>query len=96
MTDKSIDMVQYTDRKPVVSSNLLAVGWREGFEEGDPTLMEIVFHSGRVYLYYGVPQQVYLDLMAAPSKGKYFWKNIRCKTIDCSDGGIPYRYRRLE
>ena len=73
----------YTDLVPVESSNLKAAGWTEDFEGG----LEIEFLSGSLYLYEGVPESVYDALLAAPSKGKYFWANIR--------KGTPYTYYKL-
>jgi hypothetical protein len=93
MTDKLIGMAGvYTNLVPVVSSNLKAAGWAVwcGFD-----LLEIEFLSGSLYLYRDVPEPVYTGLMAAPSKGRYFWANIRCKTTDCSGGNIPYTYSKL-
>lgn len=51
------------DRIPVQSSNVVSIGW------ADETL-EVEFKSG-VYRYANVPQSVFDDLMAAPSKGKF-------------------------
>lgn len=45
--------------------------------EGGPT--------GGLYVYYDVPVRVYKKLIAAPSKGHYFWVNIRNR----------YRYSKL-
>lgn len=60
------------NRQPVSSSNLRSVGY-------DPRThtLEIEFHSGGVYQYFGVPQSVYNGLMAASSHGSYFYHNIR-------------------
>jgi len=41
------------------------------------------FRSRVIYSYFGVPQSVHRDLMAADSKGSYFNRNIR--------GRFPYR-----
>ena len=41
------------------------------------------FRSRAVYCYFGVPQSVYQDLLAADSKGSYFNRYIR--------GRFPYR-----
>lgn len=82
----------YTELVPVVSSNLKAAGWdvHHGWN-----LLEIEFLSGSLYMYMLVPESVYTSLLAAPSKGKYFWQNIRCQTTDCSGSAIPYAYNRL-
>jgi hypothetical protein len=41
--------------------------------------LTIVFRSGNVYAYQHVPEQVYRNLVTAPSKGKYFNSAIRDK-----------------
>lgn len=46
-------------------------------KEGGPT--------GGMYVYYDVPVRVYKKLITAPSKGHYFWVNIRNR----------YRYSKL-
>lgn len=44
----------------------------------DPlNILEIIFNSGAIYQYRGVPREVYDQLMAAESKGRYFGENIR-------------------
>jgi hypothetical protein len=37
----------------------------------------VSFNSGRVYVYFGVPEQEYRDFLAAPSLGQYFNEHIR-------------------
>ncbi len=59
-------------RISVYSSNLASVGY-----EASTSTLEIEFHSGSVYQYYGVPERVFQELVDAPSKGKYFHRNIR-------------------
>lgn len=75
----------YTDLVPVVSSNLKSAGWVLFL--GYKPVMEVEFLSGSLYVYTGVPESVYTSLLAAPSKGKYFWANIR--------RGTPYAYSKL-
>ena len=65
------------DRREVASSNVRAVG----YDEGTQTL-EVEFHSGGVYQYYGVPVHVYREMMQAPSKGQFVNREIR--------NGYPY------
>ena len=43
--------------------------------------------TGRQYRYYGVPMQLYCDLLSADSKGRFFNQHIR-------DG--PFQYERIE
>lgn len=40
-------------------------------------ILEIIFNSGSIYQYRGVPREVYDQLMAADSKGNYLNDNIR-------------------
>lgn len=54
---------------PVTSSNIHSVGY-----EG--TTLAVLFHSGGLYEYYGVPQSVYSSLMNASSKGGYLAAHI--------------------
>ena len=56
----------------VNSSNLRSVGWNPG-----TGILEVEFHSGSVYEYYDVPEEVYGELLEASSKGGYFHRNIR-------------------
>ena len=49
-----------------------------GYDERSRT-MEVVFNSGRVYRYLGVPKEEYDGLLAAGSKGSYMHANV----IDC-------------
>jgi hypothetical protein len=66
------------ERTPVVSSNIASVGY-------DPAqqILEVAFHSGRIYQYHNVPQRIYQGLMQAPSHGRYFDSFIK-------KAGYPY------
>jgi len=55
----------------VVSTHLASVG-----HDGE-ALLAIEFTDGSVYEYYGVPREVYLGLVNAGSKGKYFEAHVR-------------------
>lgn len=59
-------------RQLVSSSKLQSVGY-------DPQnrILEIAFHGNGVYQYEDVSQDIYTELMAAPSKGRYFAERIR-------------------
>jgi hypothetical protein len=57
---------------PVTSATMLAAGYDE-----DRHLLEIVFHTGKIYQYEGVPPYVFVSLMQAESKGRYFNDYIR-------------------
>jgi hypothetical protein len=55
------------DRIPVGSTNLVSVGYDDA-----TSMLEAEFLKSGVYQYYGVPREIYDQLMAAPSKGAYF------------------------
>jgi hypothetical protein len=54
----------------VKSSAIRAIGY-------DGYMLTVEFHSGRVYDHPGVPHSVYLGLMRASSKGRFYNQNIR-------------------
>lgn len=58
--------------QPITSTTMLAAGY-----DNDQRLLEIVFHTGKVYRYRDVPQHIFVSLMQAESKGKYFNDYIR-------------------
>ena len=47
-----------------------------GYDEGDRKLT-VKFHSGPTYVYEEVPRGVYDDLLAAPSVGRFFLKEVK-------------------
>jgi len=59
-------------RFPVESSNIVSIGY-------DPvtSTLEIEFHSGAIYQYFAVPQEIYDGLMNARSKGAFFHQFIK-------------------
>ena len=59
-------------RIPVSSSSICSVGY-------DPKThtLEIEFHTGTIYQYYNVPENIYQGLMNVGSHGQYFHQNIR-------------------
>lgn len=59
-------------RHPVESSSIRSVGYDPGAE-----VLEIEFHHGEIYQYRSVPATVHEGLMAAASKGAFFYENIR-------------------
>lgn len=59
-------------RQSVSSSNIASIG----YDAGTQTL-EIEFHGGGVYQYYGVSMSLYGDFMRASSHGTFFHQNIR-------------------
>lgn len=54
----------------VASSNLDSVGYSDG-------VMRIHFKSGSLYEYHNVTESLYIDLISAPSIGKFFSDNIK-------------------
>lgn len=57
---------------PVTSSDLSEVAYNPSTQQ-----LEIIFHSGGIYLYNGVTQTEYQGLMSANSKGRYFHAFIK-------------------
>lgn len=68
------------NRIAVSSSNVASVG----YDQYSNTL-EIEFHSGGVYQYSGVPQNIYTNLVNASSVGSYLAHHVK---------GV-YSYRRI-
>jgi len=60
--------------KVVESSMIHAVGYNSKTRE-----LEVVFNSGRTYVYEGAPPKIHKGLMAAGSKGRFMLAEI----IDC-------------
>ena len=60
------------DREGVASAGVAAIG----YDAGTQTL-EVEFIKGSVYQYYGVPQQMYEEVMRAASKGGFVNTYIR-------------------
>lgn len=60
------------ERKPVVSSNIVSVGYDPETQD-----MEVEFKGGSTYTYHGVAQRAYDDFVGAESVGKHFHANIR-------------------
>jgi hypothetical protein len=72
--------------KPVESSMIKAVGYYP-----EMRLLEVVFNNNQTYCYEDVPPEVYEELMAAESKGRY----MRSEIIDVyPDHRISRRGRR--
>ena len=55
---------------------------------GHSRVLEIEFESGRIYQYFDVPEDIYTEMLNAPSKGKYFNAHIR--------GKFPYQEIELK
>lgn len=59
-------------RQEVASTSLASVGY-----DAHSRILEVEFHSGAVYHYYGVPFGVARGLARAQSIGAYFMKVVR-------------------
>ena len=59
-------------RIPIDSSSLKSIGY-DSLEQ----TLEVEFQHGAVYVYLDVPQDVFEELKAAESKGRFFNSNIR-------------------
>jgi hypothetical protein len=60
------------NRKPVRSSNIKSVGY-----DKPQKVLEVEFRTGSIYQYEGVHPNTARFLLQAPSKGKFFHKNVR-------------------
>ncbi len=68
-------------REPVESTAIKSIGYNE-----DKKLLEIeILDTGRIYKYFDVPLEEYLDLLDAKSLGEYYNRVIKEK----------YEYREL-
>lgn len=67
------------EREPVVSSLIRTIGY-----DAELSLLEIEFLNGRVYQYAPVPEELYQDLISAPSIGSAFTQRIRRGGIPCT------------
>ena len=61
----------HMDTRAVVSSDLVSVVY-----DHRTMTLEIEFCEGGMYLYAGVPESIYQDLMSAPLKGIYYHDHI--------------------
>lgn len=55
------------DRIPVTSTTMTSVGY-----DPEARILEIEFMGGAIYQYLEVPEEMFRDLLAAESKGRYF------------------------
>ena len=60
------------DRLAVDSTTLAWVGYSP-----NQGVLELGFRTGKAYVYFEVPLQIYLELLRADSKGRYFNLHIR-------------------
>ena len=62
------------NRQKVESSNITSIGYDEKNK-----LLEVEFISSGLYEYSNVEKEIYNFFLSSPSKGKYFFKNIKGK-----------------
>lgn len=60
------------ERYNVASSNIRSIGY-----DGQTQTLEVEFLDGAVYQYYGVPENIYDQIMRAQSKGQFLNAYIR-------------------
>jgi len=65
---------------PVDSSNIASIGY-----DPDTQTLQVEFSNGHVYQYFDVPEVVFREFLAAPSKGVYLHAGIKGN----------YRYARI-
>lgn len=58
-------------REPVESSMLRSAGY-----DPERSILELEFNNGRIYRYFGVPREVFEELLIAESRGHYFLDQI--------------------
>lgn len=49
----------------------------EAFYQSDTQVLELYFHSGHIYRYAGITQNIFQQLVRAPSTGKFYNEHIR-------------------
>jgi hypothetical protein len=59
-------------RQPVQSNVLASIAY-----EREVNVLEVEFHTGRIYQYFMVPAAVHEELLTAPSMGEYFNRRVR-------------------
>lgn len=70
----STDIISHIKREAVHSTALVSVGYSKRRHA-----LEIEFRNGAIYRYLNVDPVIYHDLMLAPSKARFYDKNIRRK-----------------
>ncbi|MBO0323184.1 KTSC domain-containing protein [Muricauda sp. CAU 1633] len=73
--------MSYPEMIPVVSSNIESIGYEEQSQQ-----VFVKFLKGGVYVYKGVPESEYQNLLVAPSVGSYLHRNFK----------NVYPYERIE
>lgn len=57
---------------PVQSSNVDSISYDVEKQE-----LYVQFRGGSIYVYYNVPEDVYLDFLTSPSKGQFLNSNVK-------------------
>jgi hypothetical protein len=73
-------------REAVISSFIDSIGY-----DGDRKWLALAFKSGLMYIYAGVPREVYLALLQSESKGRYYNQYIRHHFAVAEAGLTPGR-----
>jgi len=60
------------DKQKVKSSNIASIGYDE-----EKKILQVEFIRSGYYIYSDVSKETYSAFINAPSKGKYFFKNIK-------------------
>ena len=68
------------DRTKVQSSNVAEIGYNQA-----TMTLEVLFHNGSIYHYFGVPKMVFNQFLQADSKGGFLHREIKNR----------YRYTKL-
>ena len=63
------------ERESVFSTNIKSIGYEDN-------VLEIEFHSGGVYKYIGVTEEVYINFLNSNSKGQFFHYKIKDRYRD--------------
>lgn len=62
----------------VSSSQIDSIGFINGLDGNDYRVF-ILFHSGGLYMFLGVPKKVYMNLFTSESHGSFFAQEIKGK-----------------
>lgn len=61
----------------VASSNVDRIAYRAALRWGESPVLAVRFLSGATYFYYDAPLEVFTDMLAAASKGRFVWTDLR-------------------
>jgi hypothetical protein len=71
-TFKKSKVLNNMERIQVSSSNIQSVGY-----DSETATLEVEFHSGAIYQYFEVPENIYNELISASSVGQYFSTQLK-------------------